>query len=94
MIVRGDMSIVALDKTTLNGPAAQRDAVLDALQRLGRRRLLNLSAADVRGPAEGLVSAEARAALKPLRASPVQRWATKCSRDRALKGRRSVFSRP
>jgi V/A-type H+-transporting ATPase subunit I len=36
------MSIVALSKVTLYGPAAERDAVLDGLQRLGCVHLTNL----------------------------------------------------
>jgi V/A-type H+/Na+-transporting ATPase subunit I len=44
------MSIIALSKVTLYGPAAEKDAVLDGLQSLGCLHLNNLQP----GAAEGL----------------------------------------
>jgi V/A-type H+-transporting ATPase subunit I len=67
------MSIVPLVKVTLYGPAAEKDAVLDGLQRLGCLHLNDLH----RGAAEAadLVSSrsDAREALQYLRDSPVRR---------------------
>ncbi len=68
------MSIVPLVKVTLYGPAAEKDAVLDGLQRLGCLHLNDLgpAAGDAAGSA---VAADARAALQFLQDSPVQRRA-------------------
>jgi V/A-type H+-transporting ATPase subunit I len=74
------MAIVPLDKVTLYGSAAQRDAALDALQRLGRLHLLSLSEEEARAPVDRLISAEAREALKYLRAAPIQRHPSKRTR--------------
>jgi V/A-type H+-transporting ATPase subunit I len=70
------VSIVPLDKVTVYGLAAQREAVLDALQGLGVLHLVNLNTAEVRAPAEGLVSSDAREALKFLHTCPVKRRAS------------------
>ena len=67
------MAIVALAKITLYGAAADKDAVLDGLQKLGCVHLEDLrggAARDVAAP-----STEARAALQYLRDCPVQRRA-------------------
>ena len=67
------MSIVALSKVTLYGPAAEKDAVLDGLQSLGCVHLNNLRP----GAAEGVGSSpsypDARQALQYLQDSPVRR---------------------
>jgi V/A-type H+/Na+-transporting ATPase subunit I len=67
------MSIVALSKVTLYGPAAEKDAVLDGLQSLGCVHLNNLRP----GAAEGVDSSpsypDARQALQYLQDSPVRR---------------------
>jgi V/A-type H+/Na+-transporting ATPase subunit I len=69
------MSIVALSKVTLYGPAAEKDAVLDGLQGLGCVHLNNLRP----GAAEGVDPApsypDARQALQYLLDSPVRRRA-------------------
>jgi len=69
------MSIVPLVKVTLYGPAAEKDAVLDGLQRLGCLHLNDLH----RGAAEAVDLADhgsdARGALQYLRDSPVRRRA-------------------
>ncbi len=66
------MSIVPLFKATLYGPAAERDAVLDGLQRLGSLHLTDLrpDAAAQGGAAEDTA---AREALQWLEDSPVRR---------------------
>jgi V/A-type H+-transporting ATPase subunit I len=67
------MAIVPLVKVTLCGPAAEKDAVLDGLQRLGCLHLNNLQP----GAAEGVEPApsypDARQALQYLWDSPVRR---------------------
>jgi V/A-type H+/Na+-transporting ATPase subunit I len=69
------MSIVPLVKVTLYGPAAEKDAVLDGLQRLGCLHLNDLH----QGAAEAVDLADhgsdARQALQYLRDSPVRRRA-------------------
>lgn len=67
------MTIVALDKVTLFGPAAQREQVLDALQRLGCMHLLDLNGSDGRSPLGESKSTDAHEALKYLSTSPVAR---------------------
>ena len=66
------MAIVPLVKATLYGPAAEKDEVLDGLQRLGCLHLndLNLVATRDAPPREGI---EAREALQYLEDSPVLR---------------------
>lgn len=69
------MSIVPLVKVTLYGPAAEKDAVLDGLQRLGCLHLNDLhrgaaEAADLAAP-----RSDAREALQYLHDSPVRRRA-------------------
>jgi V/A-type H+-transporting ATPase subunit I len=67
------MSIVPLVKVTLYGPAAEKDAVLDGLQRLGCMHLNDLR----RGAAEAADAvtsrSDAREALQYLYDSPVRR---------------------
>ena len=67
------MSIVPLVKVTLYGPAAEKDAVLDGLQRLGCLHLNDLH----RGAAEAADAvtsrSDAREALQYLHDSPVRR---------------------
>ena len=69
------MSIVPLLKVTLYGPAAEKDAVLDGLQRLGCLHLNDLH----RGEAEAVDltprRSDAREALQYLHDSPVHRRA-------------------
>jgi V/A-type H+-transporting ATPase subunit I len=69
------MSIVPLVKVTLYGPAAEKDVVLDGLQRLGCLHLNDLH----RGAAEAVDRADhgsdAREALRYLRDSPMRRRA-------------------
>jgi V/A-type H+-transporting ATPase subunit I len=68
------MSIVPLIKVTLYGPAAEKDAVLDGLQRLGCVHLNDLRR-DGGEAVGGTVASDARAALQYLDDSPVQRRA-------------------
>ncbi|MGN6544731.1 MAG: V-type ATP synthase subunit I [Aureliella sp.] len=75
------MTIVALDKVTLYGPAAERDVALDALQRLGRMHLVNLNPDELRTADAGPLSAEARDALKFLITCPIIRKATKRTQE-------------
>src|SRR4029077_7111228 len=65
------MSIVALSKVTLYGPAAEKDAVLDGLQGLGCVHLNDLRP----GAGEAVASSQsdARQALRYLWDSPVRR---------------------
>src|SRR5262249_21013357 len=69
------MAIVPLVKVTFYGPPADKDAVLDGLQRLGCLHLNDLH----RGDAEAVDStprrSEARQALQYLHDSPVRRRA-------------------
>jgi len=67
------MSIVALSKVTLYGPAAEKDAVLDGLQSLGCLHLNNLQrdAADMIAPAPS--HPDAHQALQYLVDSPMRR---------------------
>jgi len=67
------MAIVPLVKVTLYGPAAEKDAVLDGLQRLGCVHLVDLrgTAGDVPSPPHTAV--DARTAWQYLRDSPVRR---------------------
>jgi V/A-type H+-transporting ATPase subunit I len=74
------MSIVPLVKVTLYGPSAEKDTVLDGLQRLGCVHLNDLGATG--GEAVGsAVSSDARAALQFLEDSPVQRRAVSQAAD-------------
>ncbi len=67
------MSIVALSKVTLYGPAAEKDAVLDGLQSLGCLHLNNLQPGAAEGVEPGLPYSDARQALQYLVDSPVRR---------------------
>ena len=66
------MSIVPLVKVTLYGLAAERDVVLDGLQRLGCLHLNDLRPG-VTEAAGAVVDADARIALQYLQDSPVRR---------------------
>ena len=68
------MAIVPLKKVTLYGPAAQRDEVLDGLQRLGCLHLVPLRDGDT---ALGKLSSAAYAALRFLEDCPDQRPPTR-----------------
>jgi V/A-type H+/Na+-transporting ATPase subunit I len=67
------MSIVALSKVTLYGPAAEKDAVLDALQSLGCVHLSNLRPGATEAAAPEPSYPDARQALQYLQDSPVRR---------------------
>ncbi|MBX3435676.1 MAG: V-type ATP synthase subunit I [Pirellulales bacterium] len=75
------MSIVPLDKATICGPLAQRDAALDALQRFGRLHLINLNDATTPKRGDSLKSADARTALKHLQSCPLRRRAPQRCRN-------------
>ncbi len=67
------MAIVPLSKVTLFGPAAEKDAVLDGLQRLGCVHLNDLHRAAAAGPTPVTEASDARQALQYLEDSPVRR---------------------
>jgi V/A-type H+-transporting ATPase subunit I len=67
------MAIVALDKVTLYGPAAEKDAVVEGLQRLGCLHLVDLRPGAVRAGETATSDGGARAALQYLEDSPVRR---------------------
>jgi len=67
------MSIVALSKVTLYGPAAEKDAVLDGLQSLGCVHLNNLRPGPTEAAAPAPSYPDARQALQYLVDSPVRR---------------------
>jgi V/A-type H+/Na+-transporting ATPase subunit I len=67
------MSIVALSKVTLYGPAADKGAVLDGLQSLGCVHLNNLRPGAAEGVEPGPSYPDARQALQYLQDSPVRR---------------------
>jgi V/A-type H+-transporting ATPase subunit I len=67
------MSIIALSKVTLYGPAAEKDAVLDGLQSLGCLHLNNLQPGAAEGVEPGPSYPDARQALQYLQDSPVRR---------------------
>jgi V/A-type H+-transporting ATPase subunit I len=67
------MAIVPLSKATLYGPAAEKDAVLNDLQRLGCLHLNDLHPATARVTTEAREGTEAREALQYLEDSPVRR---------------------
>ena len=67
------MSIVPLVKVTLYGPSAEKDAVLDGLQRLGCLHLNDLRSGGAKATNVAAPSADARAALQYLQDSPVRR---------------------
>ena len=69
------MSIVALSKVTLYGPAAEKEAVLDGLQNLGCLHLNNLRPGTGEAADPEPSSPDARQALQYLQDSPVRRHA-------------------
>ena len=69
------MSIVPLLKVTLYGPAAEKDAVLDGLQRLGCLHLNDLHRGDAEAVDLTPRRSDAREALQYLHDSPVRRRA-------------------
>ena len=69
------MSIVPLVKVTLYGPAADKDAVLDGLQRLGCLHLNDLHRGDAEAVDLTPRRSDAREALQYLHDSPVHRRA-------------------
>jgi V/A-type H+/Na+-transporting ATPase subunit I len=69
------MSIVPLVKATLYGPLAEKDAVLDGLQRLGCLHLNDLRSGAAGTPNAASPGVEARAALQYLEHSPARRRA-------------------
>src|SRR5262249_58609395 len=69
------MSIVALSKVTLYGPAAEKEAVLDGLQDLGCLHLNNLRAGSGEAADPEPAYPDARQALQYLQDSPVRRRA-------------------
>ena len=69
------MSIVPLVKVTLYGPAAEKDAVLDGLQRLGCLHLNDLHRGDAVAVDLTFRRSDAREALQYLHDSPVRRRA-------------------
>jgi V/A-type H+-transporting ATPase subunit I len=75
------MTIVALEKVTFYGVAAQCHAALDELQRFGQLHLMNLNGVGDQVLDGGLVSTEAREALKFLRTSPIQRPGARRDKD-------------
>jgi V/A-type H+-transporting ATPase subunit I len=75
------MSIVPLVNVTLYGPAAEKDAVLDGLQRLGCLHLNDLRPGAAEAPNVAGSGADARAALQYLDDSPVRRRARQRERD-------------
>src|SRR5260221_1437287 len=75
------MSIVPLVKATLYGPLAEKDAVLDGLQRLGCLHLNDLRPGTAEAPTVADAGADARAALQYLDDSPVHRRARRPEGD-------------
>src|SRR5260221_2297267 len=75
------MSIVPLVKATLYGPLAEKDAVLDGLQRLGCLHLNDLRPGAAEAPTVAGAGADARAALQYLDDSPVHRRARRPEGD-------------
>jgi V/A-type H+-transporting ATPase subunit I len=71
------MAIVPLEKVTLYGPVDRRPVVLEGLQTLGCLHLVDLAKPADRSPADELVSADAREALRYLNVCPVKRRQTK-----------------
>jgi V/A-type H+/Na+-transporting ATPase subunit I len=71
------MAIVTLDRVTLIGSQDCKDAVLKELQQLGCLHLVDLSEDSDERKVDSLVSAEAREALRYLRACPERRRQTK-----------------
>jgi V/A-type H+-transporting ATPase subunit I len=69
------MSIVPLVKVTLYGPAVEKDAVLDGLQRLGCLHLNDLRPSAAEGVEREPAYPDAHQALQYLRDSPVRRRA-------------------
>ncbi|BDG01460.1 V-type ATP synthase subunit I [Anaeromyxobacter oryzae] len=67
------MAIVPLAKVTLYGPAAEKEAVLEGLQRLGCLHLVDLHPGAARGPDAARAGQRAREALQYLEDSPVRR---------------------
>jgi V/A-type H+-transporting ATPase subunit I len=67
------MAIVALDKVTLYGPAAEKDAVIEGLQRLGCLHLVDLRPGASQSGEVATSDVGARAALQYLEDSPVRR---------------------
>ncbi len=67
------MSIVPVVKTTLYGPAAEKDNTLDGLQRLGCLHLNDLNVGAGEDREAGSVWPEARDAIQYLQDSPVRR---------------------
>jgi V/A-type H+-transporting ATPase subunit I len=67
------MAIVPLVKVTLYGPAAEKDGVLDGLQRLGCLHLVDLNPSAAPDRVAQPSAAEARAALRWLEDSPRRR---------------------
>src|SRR5712692_10522440 len=67
------MSIIAVSKVTLYGPAAEKDVVLDGLQGLGCVHLNNLQPGADEGVEPGPSYPDARQALQYLVDSPVRR---------------------
>lgn len=93
------MAIVPLDRVSFAGPAANRDAVIRALQQRGCLHLVNLSKQETESVTPGgAVSAETREALKYLKNSPYLRRQAKDDRgfemeevvDEALEIKREV----
>ncbi len=70
------MAIVTLDKVTVIGSRDRKKAVLQGLQRLGCLHLVDLADEKTEQQMEPLVSAEAREALRYLRACPERRRQT------------------
>jgi V/A-type H+-transporting ATPase subunit I len=74
------MAIVALEKVTLIGSQDRKDRVLHRLQRLGCLHLVDLAEVRTEQQVDSLVSAEAREALRYLRACPNRRRQSKADK--------------
>ncbi|MCX5512967.1 V-type ATP synthase subunit I [Kaistia algarum] len=67
------MSIVPMQKVAICGPLAEKDAVVEALQRLGVLHLIPLTTADPLAPTDAAERNRARTAFRHLVESPEQR---------------------
>ncbi|MCX5494449.1 V-type ATP synthase subunit I [Kaistia dalseonensis] len=67
------MSIVAMQKVAVCGPLPEKDAVIEALQRLGVLHLIPLTTADPLAPTDAAERNLARTAFRHLTESPEQR---------------------
>jgi V/A-type H+/Na+-transporting ATPase subunit I len=75
------MSVIPLVKVTLYGPTAEKESVLDGLQRLGCLHLNDLHPSDATTSEPPSTATDARAALEFLRDSPMRRQPTRRKED-------------